>query len=61
MRFTSHKDQERGWAEKEKIKKCKELSSYFFVADFPGKWLKSGSSLEELQREPEISTTSKLK
>ena len=35
MRFTSRKDRDRVWAEKEKIKKCKEFSSCFFVADLP--------------------------
>ena len=35
MRFTSRKDRDRVWAEKEKIKNCKEFSSCFFVADLP--------------------------
>ena len=37
MTFTSRKDRYRVWAEKEKIKKCKEFSSCFFVADLPRK------------------------
>ena len=35
MRFTSGKDRDRVWAEKEKIKKCKEFGSCFFVAHLP--------------------------
>ena len=35
MRFTSRKDRDRVWAGKGKIKKRKEFSSCFFVADLP--------------------------
>ena len=35
MRFTSCKDRDRVWAEKEKINKFKEFSRCFFVVDLP--------------------------
>ena len=60
MRFTSRKDRDRIWAEKEKIKKCKEFSGCFFVADLPREVAQERAQLRRIAREPEISTESKL-
>ena len=50
MKFTSRIDRDSVWAEKEKIKKCKEFSGCFFVTDLPWKVAQEWAQLRRIEK-----------